>query len=35
MTRLMDMARVNQSEAKTVTDFQQDFPIFDALLELE
>lgn len=25
----------NASEAKTVTDFHQDFPIFDALVELE
>ena len=28
-------ARANVSEAKTITDFPQDFPIFDALIELE
>ena len=36
VNKLLDMAKkYNTSEAKTVTDFHQDFPIFDALVELE
>ena len=36
VNKLLQMAKnFNANEAKTVTDFHQDFPIFDALVELE
>jgi hypothetical protein len=36
VNKLLAMAKnYNTSEAKTITDFHQDFPIFDALVELE